>query len=583
MIASRPPTTSAAAAADDEQPPQPPPSVLRGLVVRLKYAGTYHLLPVEQLFAAADGKPGLAVASPDPQQQHGAPLRVQLNSASGTNPLADDQWDAAGRAEVEQLAALLQQRGQPLSVAEVAAAAWRKQAALAWHAQHGALPPSEQQQHLPELLQQLADEEAIAELQQQGWYGESGSPPRHHINAGSMGLGGRPGRLPSRSPSPRRREWRGPVGEPPLVPAAVCHFKFGNTIRWELVGREVFVSGLPTCDGERMERRVVAHRLANLIEGTGAAVEGVKINSGDARGDLAYVTLGSARQAARAIELLQGAEREGQQEWLLTGRQVEISGLRDSGDEAAMWQQIMPLVGAAGGTVTDRRVAGGDDSRGPLMFLTLATAQQAAAVIECLQAVEVEGGQLYLRPSQGPTTVSWLFGELGAVPPPCGPLNTTLLRHFLDRRPHLFRLDRGEQVEAAEGAAAVLRYKRELLQYLGSRPPQGRVTAEQLDSQMAPPSGLPSHLASKGAVHFVREILWREAEVVTVEPSVVAVELRPFLLEADECLAARNAGYQLPTFSQPCRFFFQLNGTRASCTHGLRCRFVHARERADFT
>ena len=43
------------------------------------------------------------------------------------------------------------------------------------------------------------------------------------------------------------------------------------------------------------------------------------------------------------------------------------------------------------------------------------------------------------------------------------PPAAALLRRFLDCRPHLFRVDR-EDVEPAEGAAAVLRYKRELLQ-----------------------------------------------------------------------------------------------------------------------
>ena len=117
-----PPCPAEAAAAGAEEQAAAPPSVLRGLIVRLKYAGSYHLLPVEQLVTAARG---LAVASPETQQP-AALLRVQLSSASGTNTLADGQWEAAGRAEVEQLAALLQQRGQPLSVAEVSifAACW---------------------------------------------------------------------------------------------------------------------------------------------------------------------------------------------------------------------------------------------------------------------------------------------------------------------------------------------------------------------------------------------------------------------------------------------------------------------------
>ncbi len=113
-----PPCPADSAAVGAEEQAAAPPSVLRGLIVRLKYAGSYHLLPVEQLVTAADGARGLAVASPEAQQPS-ALLRVQLSSASGTNPLADGQWEAVGKAEVEQLAALLQQRGQPLSVAEV--------------------------------------------------------------------------------------------------------------------------------------------------------------------------------------------------------------------------------------------------------------------------------------------------------------------------------------------------------------------------------------------------------------------------------------------------------------------------------
>ena len=43
-------------------------------------------------------------------------------------------------------------------------------------------------------------------------------------------------------------------------------------------------------------------------------------------------------------------QRGGQREWMLTGREVQVTGLRDSRDDAAVWQQVMPLVAAAGGT-----------------------------------------------------------------------------------------------------------------------------------------------------------------------------------------------------------------------------------------
>lgn len=43
-------------------------------------------------------------------------------------------------------------------------------------------------------------------------------------------------------------------------------------------------------------------------------------------------------------------QRGGQREWMLTGREVQVAGLRDSRDDAVVWQQVMPLVAAAGGT-----------------------------------------------------------------------------------------------------------------------------------------------------------------------------------------------------------------------------------------
>lgn len=49
----------------------------------------------------------------------------------------------------------------------------------------------------------------------------------------------------------------------------------------------------------------------------------------------------------------QSLQRGGQQEWLLTGREVFIGGLSDSRDDAALWHQLMPLVAAAGGTGAD--------------------------------------------------------------------------------------------------------------------------------------------------------------------------------------------------------------------------------------
>ena len=74
---------------------------------------------MEGLTAAADGRQGLEVLFPDSEQRDKL-LPVPLTSCSGTNPLDDDaNWESAGRAELERLAELLRQRGQPLTVAEV--------------------------------------------------------------------------------------------------------------------------------------------------------------------------------------------------------------------------------------------------------------------------------------------------------------------------------------------------------------------------------------------------------------------------------------------------------------------------------
>ena len=91
--------------------------MLRGLVIRLKYAGAYHLLPVEQLLVAADGKRGLAVQAPGPASAE--QLRVLLSSTSGSSPLTGDQWEATGQAEAARFAEHLWQRGHSLALAEV--------------------------------------------------------------------------------------------------------------------------------------------------------------------------------------------------------------------------------------------------------------------------------------------------------------------------------------------------------------------------------------------------------------------------------------------------------------------------------
>lgn len=69
---------------------------------------------------------------------------------------------------------------------QAAAAAWRKQAALEWHAEHGAKSPAEQQQHLPALRQQLQDAAAIAEVQRR--FAVAEPPPRRQQVAYTIAL-----------------------------------------------------------------------------------------------------------------------------------------------------------------------------------------------------------------------------------------------------------------------------------------------------------------------------------------------------------------------------------------------------------
>lgn len=95
--------------------------MLCGLIVRVKYARIYHLLPVEGLVAAADGTHRLAVAPPT-DTSPAAVLRVPVSSVSGTSPLEGQHWEASGQAEAARLAELLRQRDRPLLLREVRAA-----------------------------------------------------------------------------------------------------------------------------------------------------------------------------------------------------------------------------------------------------------------------------------------------------------------------------------------------------------------------------------------------------------------------------------------------------------------------------
>ena len=120
-----------------------------------------------------------------------APTRcIPLSSVSNTNSLDDKHWERGGASELQALQAYMQQHGLVLPLAEVstgvvrvwpciagqlprapspppprlqaAAAAWRRSAALAWHAQHGHQAAAEQARHLPQLLVELDSESGMA-------------------------------------------------------------------------------------------------------------------------------------------------------------------------------------------------------------------------------------------------------------------------------------------------------------------------------------------------------------------------------------------------------------------------------------
>ena len=194
-------------------------------------------------------------------------LKVPLTTVSGTDSLADAHWEALGQAELGRLAAYLQRHGRTLPLAEVrqagrlgpssrvllamgrwfagcgrclfstvvptspdfagpasqlpsrpmqaAAAAWRKQAALQWHREHGAQSAAEQQQHLPALRQQLQDAAAIAEVQRRLTVAEA--RPRLQQVAYTIALPEHPAAQAAAAPPPPAAA---AVVAPPLPPPA---------------------------------------------------------------------------------------------------------------------------------------------------------------------------------------------------------------------------------------------------------------------------------------------------------------------------------------------------------------------------
>ncbi|KAL4433976.1 hypothetical protein ABPG75_000417 [Micractinium tetrahymenae] len=68
--------------------------------------------------------------------------------------------------------------------------------------------------------------------------------------------------------------------------------------------------------------------------------------------------------------------------------------------------RLRSLVESAGGTVRNLSINRGD-ARGDMCFATLASAQQAALVVERLQGVQLEGCRLFMRESKSEVRTAW--------------------------------------------------------------------------------------------------------------------------------------------------------------------------------
>lgn len=102
-------------------------SVLTGLMVRINLKGEYYLAPISHLQLTRDGRPCVAVLSHTVPAAGGEQLPmlrlVPISSVSGTSPLSEALWEAAGRREAAGLAATLDLHNVKLYLHQVSAAA----------------------------------------------------------------------------------------------------------------------------------------------------------------------------------------------------------------------------------------------------------------------------------------------------------------------------------------------------------------------------------------------------------------------------------------------------------------------------
>ncbi|KAL4448578.1 hypothetical protein ABPG75_005797 [Micractinium tetrahymenae] len=410
----------------------PPPNLVQGLFARIKYKGQYMLLLASHLLpAGGGGKPAVAVQVPSTAADgNAALLSVPLTAVSSTNPLLDAHWEAAGRQELAQLQAAVQQRGQALPLAQAADAAWRKQAALRWHAQHAGQPQQERQALLAGLLLELQDAagvagmhqqlEAEAEEQQQ----QPQQPAAEQQSAGQQPAPQQPG---MQHPTAQQQAYAALDMPSSLLPAEELA-PLDRAVFASANGSLRVVAGLQRSGGRQDKEAGASRSIAPSRRGAAPAQAHLASPSpplsrqatpqlqqpggarrGSSRSSHGPAPLPSGPQPRLALVLMRyytctGGD-DGSSEWLLTTRMVFVGGLRRGIDKQAARALLERLVRSVGARVQDCRINRGDH-RGDYALLGLENAAHAAAAIEQLQAGDLWGNtqtgrHLFLRPQVG--------------------------------------------------------------------------------------------------------------------------------------------------------------------------------------
>ena len=248
-----------------------------------------------------------------------------------------------------------------LSWVQAAAAAWRKQAALRWHAAHGRQPPEEQQALLEPLLAELQDAagiagmqeqlEAAAEEQQQQQQQPAESPPQPPEQA---------------TPQPATARPAG-VHMSAFVPERAAPADAWRTVLASAAGSLQAIAAVPA-NGLQQDRAAGAQHMSPREHASQAAPASLTSHSPQPtpRDALPRHQEGARAGSSRPAQLPSGPEpclapalvrhhtgpRAGTSEWLLTSRTVFLAGLQRGIDEQAAQALVEGLargVGAKGG------------------------------------------------------------------------------------------------------------------------------------------------------------------------------------------------------------------------------------------